>query len=416
MIVRTTKLPDKDLLALIAELFRRIPSGSASLTIGEGVTTTIKGIEDIDAYQFDTSGRLIESFNFHCQPQEPDTVAFHRGTTVAEQLAAHGIQAAFNKVVPSAYFDELAFYPPRSRSGNYQPLSDQQRISVAQLLNSFAAPIDAASDDDARQLSKVVSKQIDDLRRLNLKMTEGLAEARQKDEEAFRARQVELDESFKVRLDQLTEKEAELEQRRRELNDREPQHERRRLREHLTARLQSTIAEPPPTTGRRERYSHYLYLIAAALFIGISLSLSLSTELGRASGSAAFWALSAKSLVAGAVGAALTWAGLSGLKSSAVSARQYEQAIQRYAFDMDRASWVVETILQMNSVEKSEVPDEWLEAVCRDLFVTTVQKPEDNRSLEAFAALFDATAKARIGTNGLEFEIDRKGAKKLAQD
>jgi hypothetical protein len=83
---------------------------------------------------------------------------------------------------------------------------------------------------------------------------------------------------------------------------------------------------------------------------------------------------------------------------------------------MDRASWVVETILQMNSAEKSEVPDEWLEAVCRDLFVTTAQSREESRPLDAFAALFDATAKARIGTNGLEFEIDRKGAKKLAQE
>jgi Skp family chaperone for outer membrane proteins len=52
-------------------------------------------------------------------------------------------------------------------------------------------------------------------------MTEGLAEARQRDEEAFRERQAELDQSFRDRVAQLTEKEAELEQRRQELNDRD---------------------------------------------------------------------------------------------------------------------------------------------------------------------------------------------------
>jgi hypothetical protein len=135
-----------------------------------------------------------------------------------------------------------------------------------------------------------------------------------------------------------------------------------------------------------------------------------------ADGSAAFWARTAKSVASGAVGAAFAWAGLSGLKASAIALREHEKSVERYAFDMDRASWVVETLLQMNFVEQAEVPNEWLEAVCRDLFVTSGHKAEESRSLEAFAALFDATAKARIGTNGIEFEVDRKGAKKLASE
>ena len=129
-----------------------------------------------------------------------------------------------------------------------------------------------------------------------------------------------------------------------------------------------------------------------------------------------FWTASLKSLVAGIAGAAFAWARLSGMKNSAKSSREYEQQIQRYAFDMDRASWIVETILQMNSSEISQIPDEWLEAVCRDLFSSSGKKTEETNSLEAFAALFDATAKAKIGTSGIDFEIDRKGAKRIAAE
>jgi hypothetical protein len=165
---------------------------------------------------------------------------------------------------------------------------------------------------------------------------------------------------------------------------------------------------------RSEQLAYVLYLATGGVFIGISVALAL-TDIST-DGSAAFWARTAKSLASGLAGAAFAWAGLTGLKTSAVALREHEKAVERYAFDMDRASWIVETILQMNAVEESQVPEQWLEAVCRDLFASSAERGDDRASLEAFAALFDATAKARIGTSGIEFEIDRKGAKKLAQE
>lgn len=417
MIVRTSKLLDGEILDLLAKLFAAFPSGAATVTLPLGIRRAFESAAELTEYEYSGGSRNIESMTFNFGGNVQDAALFQRGTLDPEMWKQYPNQTGFNtRRQVSAYYDELAFLPPHSHQGGSQNLSDDAKIHVAELLNELAAPTEAGSDEEARNLSKVISKQINDLRKLNLDMTQGLLKARAEQEASFSKRQSELDESFQTRLEQIIEREAELERRREELNDREPQHERRRLREHLTARLQSTITEPPPTTGRRERYSHYLYLAAAAVFILISIQLSLSGEFRSTSGSAAFWALSAKSLVAGIVGAALTWAGLAGLRTSAVAAREYEQTIQRYAFDMDRASWVVETILQMNSVEKSEVPDEWLEAVCRDLFTSTDARAEEKRSLEAFAALFDATAKARLGTNGIEFEIDRKGARKLAHE
>jgi hypothetical protein len=416
MIVRTSKLSDGELLELLAKLFELFPAGKASASIGEGVTWEFEDVDDVRGCSLKRASKNVQSFTFQCQTREADTVLFHRGIVGPEQITGQGAHSAFSSPAPSAYFDELAFFPPRSRSGHYQPLTDDQRIAVSELLDAYAAPTDTSSDDEARQLSKVVSKQINDLRKVNLRMTEGLAEARKKDEEAFRERQSELDSAFKTRLEELAEKEADLQRRRAELNDREPQHERRRLREHLTDRLQKTIAEPPKESTAREWWSNVLYLAVGAIFVTISIMITLNTDAAAEAGSAAFWARSLKGLASGAAGAAFAWAGLAGLKSSARAARTYEQQMQRYAFDMDRASWIVETILQMNAIEKAQVPEEWLEAVCRDLFLVTGSKRDDARSLESFAALFDATARAKIGTSGIDFEIDRKGARKLAQE
>ncbi len=224
-----------------------------------------------------------------------------------------------------------------------------------------------------------------------------------------------LEENYRKQNDLLQDEKAALESKRKELNDREPQHERRRLREHLTERLQTTISQPRVETGIIERRSNYFYLGTGLIFVIISAFFAYIADDTLNINSASFWAQTMKSVISGVAGAAFAWAGLSGLKTSATDTRKYEQNIQRYAFDMDRASWIVETILQMNSIEKSQLPDEWLEAVCQGLFISEDRKINETSSLEAFSALFDATASAKIGTNGIEFEVDKKGAKKLAK-
>ena len=143
-----------------------------------------------------------------------------------------------------------------------------------------------------------------DLQRVSIEFLERSAVSREQDEAAYRQREKALEAKFSRQNHDLETQKAELELRRTELNDREPQHERRRLREHLTGRLQSTIAQPSKQTTRSERFSHYLYLIAATVFIILSVSLTVFQTPEADASSAAFWALSIKSLLSGAAGAA----------------------------------------------------------------------------------------------------------------
>jgi hypothetical protein len=157
-----------------------------------------------------------------------------------------------------------------------------------------------------------------------------------------------------------------------------------------------------------------MYASVGLIFIAISIFLTVRLDLSENVQQSLFWANTIKAAVSGVGGAAFIWAGLSGLKGSTESQRRFSQQLQRYSFDMDRASWVVETLLQMNSMESAQVPDVWLEAACRELFAQEPTSDGAGDSLTALAALLDATARAKIGTNGFEFELNKRALRRLA--
>lgn len=419
-VVRTPKLTDGRLYQLAQELLDLFPDGEAKFTYPLGETGSVDVETNFESL-VGSKQRLIQEFQFSFPGTVQERVSFHRGIVEKEHWRQHPNQSGFARAVPSAHFDEIGLLSPeRGYGGQNQPaparLSRDDVFKLTDIINGLAVDSTfVGQGESATTLSDIVAGQIGDLRQLHLEMTRGLAKARTEADKQDANRRAALETEAAEKMSLLGKREAELEARRQELNDREPQHERRRLREHLTTRLQEEISRPNKETKAWENGSHFLYLAAGFLFVLLSVGLTLAANLDDTTGSYSFWAYTVKSLAAGVAGAAFIWAGLAGLKTAAIANRKHEEAIQRYGFDMDRASWIVETILQMNSVEKADVPSEWLESVCRDLFLFQDKPSDENRSLEAFAALFDATARAKIGTNGLEFEVDRKGARRLAQ-
>ncbi len=206
------------------------------------------------------------------------------------------------------------------------------------------------------------------------------------------------------------------------MHDREPQHERRRLREDLTKNIGKILTGESGNQEKAYR-SHWFFMVSGTCLIVVSLIFTLQLALAPTSAQPSvadatfsFWMTAIKGFAAGAAGVAFLWAGLSGLKRAEEAERAQSLRLQRYSHDMDRASWVVETILQLSSTESAKVPDVWLESVCNDLFKSDPDKASATPdSLEALGALLDATARAKIGTNGFEFELERKDAKRVAK-
>ncbi|PRZ48341.1 hypothetical protein CLV89_104169 [Tritonibacter scottomollicae] len=86
-----------------------------------------------------------------------------------------------------------------------------------------------------------------------------------------------------------------------------------------------------------------------------------------------------------------------------------------FAADIERASWVIEAIHEVKHEAKGELPSEWIEAVTRNLFSGGAQKAQEDESTRALRALMGLAGAAKVGPNGLELDIGKKGARSMAE-
>lgn len=402
--IRIIKSTDKQLIDLTNALGLALKA-SSYLVVFAGTASKSYSTE-IDRDDFTDRSYLSHRIEIVFGPQNGLRVVIARG-----YCNSHG-QAVdlntFRAARQSANFDEYLVAGTQAMSVDQAKLIDRA-FSKIQLL-----PSDNTRDQDV-DLGALVATQVEELRSLSVEYHENQLKV----DDELRARRAKLEEEAQARiqkaLDEIEEDRKKLEIRRNELNDREPQHERRRLREHLTNELSAYLKEPAKGSIITRHSTHFLYIVIGLLFLLFSAWFAYLVGDASDSGSAPFWVQSIKSIASGIGGAAFIWSGLSGLAKTTKRETEHAQALQRYSLDMDRASWIVETLLQMSATETAQIPNIWLEAAARDLFRNThdnaVKEPQ---SLDALAALLDSTARAKIGTQGFEFEIDRKAARRLA--
>lgn len=143
----------------------------------------------------------------------------------------------------------------------------------------------------------------------------------------------------------------------------------------------------------------------------------LGPELADISGSlnTSGWVLLFKSLVSGFVAAGAFTYAASWLRRYYQEDLGQAQELHRLNADVARASWVVEAIHEIQDEAKAELPPAWVEAVTRNLFGAQASRTQVDDAALALRALMGFSAGAKVGPNGAEFEIGRKGAKALSQ-
>jgi hypothetical protein len=82
---------------------------------------------------------------------------------------------------------------------------------------------------------------------------------------------------------------------------------------------------------------------------------------------------------------------------------------------VNRASWVVETILEAQTKEAGEVPQEWVHGVTHNMFARNEGRDEDHHALDALGALLGISAKAELGPTGPKLELRRDGLRRLGR-
>lgn len=97
-------------------------------------------------------------------------------------------------------------------------------------------------------------------------------------------------------------------------------------------------------------------------------------------------------------------------EAEVIHARQ----IDRFNFDLVRASWIMETVLDLNE-NNAEVPEEWMEGVTQGLFEGSNNRETLSEGTRALGALMGIAGSASVGADGAKFDFGKKGTKKLAE-
>ncbi len=218
----------------------------------------------------------------------------------------------------------------------------------------------------------------------------------------------------------LQEKEEKLEKRAQELDDREHKHARRDLREQITENFEKRLAEPviPPRTSKI-RWA----VFGLTLIVGLALGWLGFDTLGKthSPGNSFTWpeisllvrGILSIFLAVGFVAYAVNW-----LKAFYLDDVRTGRRYESYRHDIDRASFIIETILEVGEKEKIPVPDAWIEGVCRNLFTEAGETRHGNVPDNVAEMLLQSVTGAKFGPEGTEVTVEKRsgwGGKKFSK-
>lgn len=252
------------------------------------------------------------------------------------------------------------------------------------------------------------------------------AERRSALETEIQARQAKLDEAAAQLQQEAAQREESLLQRTKELDDRDHIHARRKLREDITKGIEARLASAiVPMRTSAIGWIIFAISLSVSGFLGwvsvtslldyASLSQAPSIEAqGQTYSVEQGWFLLGRGAVTGSLAVAFLVYAITWLKSIYHADVRAQRELERYSIDLNRASWAVETIMEAKK-DGGNIPDILIAGVSRNLFDSATGKDASSQH-DALGSLLRASARAKITTSGAEFEVNSRGANKLAKE
>lgn len=274
---------------------------------------------------------------------------------------------------------------------NFTPLSDQD-VSSADILRDVVGEFSATH----RQMLASLGASIQAAEQRRVKA----------DEEATQ-REAERREQHILAL-------AEVEAERAKLSLQSHMSERRRLLETLTETArEQTSASQLPRGATAMRWGVFFASLAVSGVAGALSFQSFAALSADGTHTAIDWILLTRGIIGSvvAVGAAVYAAGW--LKSFYEADAKAARDLQRFNYDLSRASWIIETVLEVQHEKKGEVPREWIEGVTHGLFDRAQPGGAPDEGAQALAALLGFAGSASFGPEGARIDVGRSGARRL---
>ncbi|WP_342068917.1 hypothetical protein [Yoonia algicola] len=412
------------LFASLADLFPEHPT-SARFTVLQGLNYDLKEASALEGltgiYSFQAA-----SFSVKLGSNRQISVGFRRSLR----------QAQTNQLEPSARYDEfdISF---GGGDGAFWEDNKELVSDVARLVSALdIAPPHARDTDDETVLHELMRGISSTHRQMLGGLDKAVKDANDRRSELER----EADERDKARQEKHEEALAALAKEREQLQLQSYRSERRRIMQEITnAKALERRHGLAPTGSARARWAVFyaaillglisffityqsLALLGADEALAQGIIASLPAEFGTAevvqSVDAALgttnWYLIIRSIFSSLVGIGAFAYAASWLRSFYDSEVAAARSIDKYNYDLIRASWIIETVLEVKQEHDSVVPNHWIEGVTRGLFTETGSQSTTDESVQALKALLGFTASASFGPEGPKVELNRRNAKKLS--
>jgi Skp family chaperone for outer membrane proteins len=432
IIHRTGRLQDRviiDLINAIGEAYQsdtkkfmygrhEIPIGEIDEILGKGASYVINRAEITT-------------------PQEEFVVSFCRGTSGKNH--SNG-EINVNIREPSPYFDEIIIIFGSTGTGGQQTPSPSEYVKLDKILQTYiSSGTPKQVDDGAKGAIDLLQKEIADLAAFHKKMLEDAEDRRVALESDFQKKHTDLEAKAaenRKKIDEHSTQEqkkvlslkSELESAQKHLDDRNHMHVRRELRENISNDIEKRVATSltPKSTQNMNTM-----IIVFTVFCAVVSAVLAYESIRNFSSLLTYtpddmsppipnieWliiATAVRSLLTSVITLGFLLYALNWMRRSYTQSIQTSNDLQRYALDINRASWTIETIMEMTSKDGRVLPDKWVEGVCHGLF----RNPENDKSevtpLEAWGALLKVSGKAELGPDGPKMEFSKGQVKKIAK-
>jgi len=259
-------------------------------------------------------------------------------------------------------------------------------------------------------LNATITVQNDQHRRALEQRTE---ELRQRLEEAHQERLTALETEFRLKTDELSKREAAVDERKKLLDDRDNTHARRQIQQDVRSVLSERIKDfslTKKTIRKRMPSGVALVALMIALLTASGWALWATTQ-ALATGVPYWYPLLRFALSLGAFGSSVVffihwqdrW-------SDAHAAEEFR--LKRFDLDIARASWLVEVVLEGNTT-KSQFPQDLIQALSNGLFQQTPAESGVKHPAEEILGALLSSSTLNLKLPGGNMTLDPKGVKEV---
>lgn len=284
---------------------------------------------------------------------------------------------------------------------------------VVSALESVTAKLIVDNADFSRDLQDSYLKKEQSL-------TERFDALREADLQRAEAERLRVESEQQARSSELDDRQKELNDLKKSLDDRNNTHVRREIRENLLAMTKDRLDNF--AISKQTKYQHFL--VTATALLGLSLLISAAIYYGSylvptsTLTNAAFYTMIAKSSVFAASAIALGYWYLGWQNRWLQRIADAEFKLQQFRLDIERASWLAETVLEWKQSSKEQIPELLVSRLSAGLFQAEQSEFEDPKSPASHLAeaLLNASSTAKIKIGDQELILDRKGIRNLSKE